>query len=292
MSRTDRVAAVAQQILDAFESGDLPPALAQVLITRDFDCPAASWSYRNRLLVALAGHHDARGFRQWQEVGRSVRKGEKAFYILAPVMRRVRSNDQAEPALDEERDRRPEKELRGFRATAVFGASQTEGDPLPHETEEAHFLDQLPLVEVARTWGIKLGTFVGTESGRLGFFQHAPLGDELQRIGLGTRNLATWAHELVHAADKRRGTLKPSVGQELSNEVVAELGGAVLLECIGETAESDRGGAYRYIEAYATEHDRSVLSVVSELVDRACAAVALILDTADQLAAGPEALSA
>jgi hypothetical protein len=47
--------------------------------------------------------------------------------------------------------------------------------------------------------------------------------------------------------------------------------------------ESDRGGAYRYIEGYAKEAKRDVLSVCTELLDRSCAAVALILETAEQL---------
>ncbi len=32
---------------------------------------------------------DARGFRQWEKVGRRVKKGAKAFYILAPVRKKV-----------------------------------------------------------------------------------------------------------------------------------------------------------------------------------------------------------
>ena len=50
------------------------------------------------------------------------------------------------------------------------------------------------------------------------------------------------------------GTLHRGRGQDLSNEVVAEFGGAILLECLGHTVESDRGGAYRYIRAYCGKH--------------------------------------
>jgi len=32
---------------------------------------------------------DARVFKQWQKAGRRVKKGAKAFYILAPVKRKV-----------------------------------------------------------------------------------------------------------------------------------------------------------------------------------------------------------
>ena len=55
---------VANEILKAFEEGELPKALAQVFIHRNADCPANGWSWNNRILIALRGHYDARGFRQ------------------------------------------------------------------------------------------------------------------------------------------------------------------------------------------------------------------------------------
>jgi hypothetical protein len=36
-------------------------------------------------------------------------------------------------------------------------------------------------------------------------------------IALGVENLSTWAHELLHAADHRRGTLNRCAGQDLGN---------------------------------------------------------------------------
>lgn len=49
--------------------------------------------------------------------------------------------------------------MAGFVCVPVFGYSQTEGDPLPGAEEEAAFLSALPLVEVARSWGLRAGTF-------------------------------------------------------------------------------------------------------------------------------------
>jgi len=53
-----------------------------------------------------------------------------------------------------------------------------------------------------------------------------------QAIALAVENLATWAHELVHAADDRRGELQK--GADIDREIVAEFGGAVLLRCLGD----------------------------------------------------------
>jgi len=99
----------------------------------------------------------------------------------------------------------------------------------------------------------------------------------------GLENLSTWAHELVHAAADRRGTLVGGRGQKLSNEVVAEFGGAILLECLGHSVESDRGGAYAYIESYCREHKADLLTACTEFLDRACAAVALLLDATQEI---------
>jgi hypothetical protein len=273
MSTSPKVAAVAAQILEAFKAGTVPAALAQIFIRHknNADCPAAKWSWRNQLTAALAGHYDARGFRQWQQVGRNVKKGERAFYILGPCMVKDRDADPEEGDVFR---------LVGFTAIPVFGYSQTEGEPLPGREQEAAFIDALPLVEVARAWNLTVATFNAEGGKRLGSYC---LGSS---IALGVENLSTWAHELVHGADDRRGTLNRSVGQDLGNEVVAEFGGAILLEALGYSVESDRGGAYQYIQGFAQQAKRDVLSVCTELLDRACAAVALILDTAALLLQG------
>src|SRR5689334_19781216 len=84
----------ANDILRAFQSPDqLPGALSQVFVRRKDDSPCRRWSWRNQLIVAVRGYSDARGFRQWEQVGRRVKKGEKAFRILSPVTGRVVDED-------------------------------------------------------------------------------------------------------------------------------------------------------------------------------------------------------
>jgi hypothetical protein len=41
-------------------------------------------------LTALAGTHDARGYRQWQQSDRHVKKGAKAFTIFAPCTKKIK----------------------------------------------------------------------------------------------------------------------------------------------------------------------------------------------------------
>ena len=97
---------------------------------------------------------------------------------------------------------------------------------------------------------------------------------------LGVENLSTFTHELCHAADERLHTLKDTTAML---EIVAELGGAILLECIGEHTESDLGGAYQYVERYADQMDKPPVRACIDLLDRICNVVSLILDEAERL---------
>lgn len=142
-----KAAEAAAAIIKAFENpNSLPGPLATIFIRRQDNIPCRKWSWRNQLLVALAGHTDARGFRQWQEVGRWVTKGEKSFQILAPVLKTVRDD-----GTGEER-----QVVVGFRGVPVFGLGQTDGKPLPAGDPDAErWIESLPLVEVACRGGCR-----------------------------------------------------------------------------------------------------------------------------------------
>jgi hypothetical protein len=217
----------ADDILRAFRHPTtLPQPLAQIFVHRKDNLPCRSWSWRNQLLVALHGFSDARGFRQWEQVRRRVKKGEKAFRILSPVARTVEDEDTGEKRTI----------LHGFRGTPVFGYEQTEGAALPKgDPATDNWLSSLPLLEVAKSWGLSVEAFSGREARYLGAFSPTT------GIALGVKNLSTWAHELVHAADHRNGKLK-ELGQHWRSEIVAELGGAVLLRILGHEQEADLGG--------------------------------------------------
>jgi hypothetical protein len=138
------------------------------------------------------------------------------------------------------------------------------------------WLESLPLVEVAREWGLAVDAYNGRAGSALGKYRVR------QGIALGVENLATWSHEMCHAADDRLGNLKER-GQHWRSETVAELGGAVLLEILGHGAESDRGGCWEYLKAYADDTGIEPITACQRVLKRTCDAVALILDTAEEL---------
>jgi hypothetical protein len=244
----------------------LPAALAPVFIRRKHAVPCNTWSWGNRLIISLHGHTDARGYRQWQQVNRFVREGERAVHILAPIIKRIdKDDDERFVAV-------------GFKATPVFGLEQTEGKPLPtRDPATDSWLANLPLRKVAADWGVAIDTFNGRHFAPLGSFRPG-------RIMLGVRNTATWCHELVHAADHRNGNLT-EYGQHWRSETVAEFGGAVLLEVLGHHAEADLGGCWNYITDYSKSARVDPLTACQRVLKRTCEAISLILDTAERLQA-------
>ena len=85
----------AKAIIDRFQNGDVPGALAQVFVDRSDHVPSSAWSFNNRFIQAIHGTNDARGFKQWKDSGRSVKKGAKSFRILGPCTRTI-ENDEGE----------------------------------------------------------------------------------------------------------------------------------------------------------------------------------------------------
>ncbi len=267
----------AKAILSAFERGNLPQALATIFVRRKDDRPSSKWSWANQLICAVHGCQDARAFGQWQDVGRSVRKGEHAqAIILAPCTRKetVKGDD------GREQDR---IRVYGFRGVPIFDIAQTEGEPVTSglDPDTAAWLLSLPLRDVAEAWGIAVDTFNGEGAKYRGFYRH---GGTNKAIALGVQNIVVWAHELVHAADDKLGSLVER-GQHWRSETVAQLGASTLLVCLGYDVEADLGMTWEYVSAYARAAEIEPLTACMQVLKRACDAVALILDTAEQIQA-------
>ena len=87
-NQQNKINATLNKVIDIFESGNLPKTIAHTFFPT-FDLPCGKWSLLNRLLVAIEGTCDARGIRQWNSVGRKVKKGAKSFSILAPKTKKI-----------------------------------------------------------------------------------------------------------------------------------------------------------------------------------------------------------
>ncbi len=228
----EKVKQALDSIVRRFKEGDIPEAIAYATFPIP-NIPAAKWSLLNRMMMVFAGTSDARGFRQWKEVGRYVKKGSKSFTILAP--RFVRK----EPENEEEE---PKSILVGFSAVPVFRVEDTDEKPLDYQKMA---LPDLPLMEVAKEWGISVKAIPGNYR-YYGYFSQ-----DRKEIALATKEETVFFHELAHAAHQRvLGELKP--GQDWRQEIVAELAASALCRIVGKNSKYI-GNNYRYIESYAKE---------------------------------------
>lgn len=152
------------------------------------------YSFSNALLICAQDPAATRvaGFATWKKLDRSVLKGERAIWILAPVAGR-----RSHGADDEER--RP---IVGFRPVPVFDVAQTEGEPLPEVCRALRGDDPTScysrLVVRAEEMGYSVVSteLPGTTNGDCAF--------ALRRIRVECRNdpaqqVKTLAHELAHA---------------------------------------------------------------------------------------------
>jgi len=135
-----KVKEVLSSVLDKFKSGDIPEVVAYAMYPIA-DVPSSKWSLMNRIIMMVAGTRDARGYRQWQQANRFVKKGAKALYILVPFMKKT------------EGDHGKETTLKGFGCKPVFKVEDTEGEPLDYQEIE---LPEFPLIERAEQWGISV----------------------------------------------------------------------------------------------------------------------------------------
>jgi antirestriction protein ArdC len=217
-------------IIAAFERGDIPEAIAYSMFPIA-EIPSSKWSLLNRTVMFLSGTQDARGYRQWKQVGRYVKKGSKAIYILVPrITKTVDSRTGEEETM-----------LKGFVCKPVFRVEDTDGDPLEYKQIE---LPDFPLIEKAKEWGIAVKAIPGNYR-YWGYYSLTG-----KEICLATDEEAVFFHELAHAAhDRVKGGLQG--GQNPLQEIVAELSAAALCRMVGKQPSDRLGNAYRYIKKYA-----------------------------------------
>lgn len=86
-----------------------------------------SYSVNNSILIFSQNPEASivAGFNKWKKLKRNVKKGEKSIKILAPLIKKIKNDE------DEE-----ESVINGFRIVSVFDVSQTEGEDLPTLCDE------------------------------------------------------------------------------------------------------------------------------------------------------------
>jgi len=233
------------------------------------------YSFRNTLLITIQRPDATQvaGFRAWQLLGRQVRKGEKAIWILAPVTRKV--ND--EGTTDGDTTDRT-RVLCGFKPAYVFDVTQTDGEPLP---EVCTLLDgddvagaYEQLVAVAHGIGFTVEDAVFTDS-RNGDCTH-----DLHRIRVASerstvQRIKTLAHEIAHAM--LHGKPHERARAELEAESVA------YVVCANLGINSD-DYSFGYVATWAGSGDEAIANITASAgsIQRTAAAILSSFETEQQ----------
>lgn len=258
----DKVKQVLNVILDKFKNGDIPEAVACSMYPIP-DIPSANWSLMNRTLMFLSGTMDGRGYKQWQQVDRFVKKGSKAFHILVPFIKKVKDDQDGNKEI-----------LAGFGCQPIFRKEDTDGKELAYENIE---LPDLPLIERAEEWGISVHAIPGN------YRYNGYYSIERKEIALATPEEKVFFHELSHAGhEKVKGSL--TGGQDALQEIVAELSAAALCNLVGKRGKDTSGNSYRYIEKYAEKIKMSPYKACLKVMSETEKVLNLILKGDDRIA--------
>lgn len=182
-----------------------------------------SYSARNILLIATQRPDATRvaSYSTWKRLGRQVRKGEKALYIVAPLR----------PAEKDEEDTVPF----GFRYVPVFDISQTEGDPLANPCEvlatpiDAEILEDACRIASALGYNV---TFHELGNDTHGICKPASKSIEINARDPEGQQLKSLLHEISHAM------LHASCPDRIRAEIEAESVAFIVMNHLGIDSSS------------------------------------------------------
>lgn len=282
-----------QKLVTAFESENFTENLAQTitLLYSGKGKNVEKWSMQNVFLAMIDMQlrkqangdpytiFDLRGFNQWKDVGRTVKKGGKSTYIFAPLIGVKKKDGKA--VLDA--SGKEFKTVYGFKAVPVFFYEDTEGEPLP-EPPELNPPEPPRLQAVAESINVKVkyeATLSKAAAGHYHLIKRA--------ITLHTYEEPVYWHELAHAVDDYLGLLADkdigAVDWRKDAEVVAEsvAGSITIAYKLWKTDDERKQVIFtkkRYIDQYVRK-DESPSSAVRRLMNRINAVMKFIFSRAN-----------
>ena len=257
-----RIKEAMDTLLRMFDEENLEKVARAVFRSEGSSIPADKWSFLNRILMYLHNTEDARGFRQWQQVGRYVKKGSKAFYIIAPVTRKITAEKNLESG---EMVREERTVLAGFKGIPVFRIEDTDGAPVIREEYQINIPCEFEGIIQELGLRVQPVRFCGAAYGSYNLIS--------REIRLASPDIEVFLHELSHAVDDKLNGLKP--GQKRDQEVTAEFSAAVIAQLMGYRIPL--GNVREYIEQYSFRELMSCLAriekIVSYVIERTTAGI-------------------
>lgn len=237
-----------------------------------------NYSFNNTVLIAMQ-RPDATlvtGYRNWQSMGRQVKKGEKGITIIAPVpIKKKREREvldqNRKPVLDENGKPKTEEvevTLPYFKPITVFDIGQTTGEPIqtlsPEMLTEAvkDFDLFLQAIKEISPVPIRFDEINGSANG----YYHTVDKEIVIKKGLSeSQTLKTAIHESAHARLHDKETME-NLGEEkdrLTKEVEAES----VAYCVCSAFELDTSEySFPYIAGWSSGRDMKELKASMDVI--------------------------
>ena len=263
-----------QAIINKFKSystKELLEKIAHVYVTKN-GSPCESWSLLNRVITEMNETQDARTFKAWVALGRSIKPKSKAFYIRKPVSKMVKVYAKSDVEhkghytikylkMNEALSENMEQISVLFGLQAEFRVEDTEGNDIKYENEPKELP---PLMDIGKKLGLKVSwaKFTGRENG---YYQSGT-----KKVVLKVYDWTTWFHELTHAIHEHiQGYLKG--GQDKDQEIIAQMSACIIGSLYGIDISKY---TYQYVMSYsqlnATEALRNIdknMSMIQKILD-------------------------
>lgn len=257
--------ALLQEMINLFSDPDKVERLEDTVTKTFIDQtikPSNNWSFSNRMLMTVQGTQDARGFRQWQKIGRNPLDWQKQITILAPRIKKIHDEKK-----DEDRTI-----IIGFTTIGLYAIENTYGKKLedPNETLKLPSLHQ-----VAEHWGINVR--YEKINGEWGHFSPGE-----NEIVLGTEDQNTFFHELAHLAHQKiDGKLSNEKERYAEQEAIAQLSASVLSRMFGIKMDNY---TFEYIQMYTKEHKQNeVARMCMRVAEKTSKVLDLIMTTKKEI---------
>ena len=240
---------------------------------RHLDCQSRFYRYspNNVMLIAMQRHEATHvaGFNAWRKHGRFVRKGEKAIWILAPMVYKSKDDEKSE---DEQRV------IRGFKMVPVFDIASTDGEDLPSVCRTLTGDDPAGLFERLAEVAHSIGFTV--EHAELPGSVNGDCNHQLHRIRVEITNspaqrVKTLAHEIVHALLHEKYDNRPLA------EMEAESTAYVVCQALGlDTSDYSFG----YVATWAGGGEQAIAGIKGSCVNiqKAAATILQSFEVGDQ----------
>ena len=211
-----------------------------------------------------------RGYKQWEAIDRTVKKGEKAMYVLAPMLAHRCMEKGCEAKAKYFRDGRiyicikdsnhkVGKFLVGFKDVPVFDISQTEGEDIPQITLKDKCENAKPeiwdaLVSLAESHDFKV--IIGNAKGAEGYCSHDKKEIVISSNADFGYQVKILAHEVGHLLMHK--DIKDYQQQRARYETEAEGVAWVVCEALGVHSDEDNY-SFGYIATWGKDNTKQLV---------------------------------